>query len=56
MREWNDEIDLPSLQSIVLGSNTLKGDNGDRRKTISDEPFNYKNTLTMRSEREQNDE
>lgn len=50
MREYNDEIDLPSLQSIVLGNNTLEGDNGDRRKTISDEPYNYRNALTMRSE------
>ena len=56
MREWTDEIDLPSLQSIVLGNNTLEGDNGDRRKTIGNPPYNYRNTLTMRSEIEWVDE
>ena len=44
---------MPSLQSIQLRNNALQGDGRDERKTISDEPFNYKNTLTMRSEREQ---
>ena len=41
---------LPQLQSIQLGQWALAGDWGDDRKTISDEPYNYKNILTMRSE------
>ena len=48
MNGWNDDSDLPKLQSIQLGGAALRGD--DDRKTISDEPYNYKNTLTMRSE------
>ena len=50
MSGWIDDSDLPKLQSIELGEDALRGDNGDGQKTISDEPFNYKNTLTMRSE------
>ena len=50
MNGWIDDSDLPKLQSIQLGSWTLRGDIGDDRKTIEDEPYNYKNTLTMRSE------
>ena len=50
MNGWIDDSDLPKLQSIELGTGTLVGDGGDDRKTISDEPYNYKNTLTMRSE------
>ena len=50
MREGSDESDLPALQSIQLGYNALQGDSGDKRKIISEEPYNYKNTLTMRSE------
>ena len=50
MRECNDESDLPVLQSIQLGNNALQGDSGDRRKMITEEPYNYRNTLTMRSE------
>ena len=38
------------LQSIQLGSGSLQGDWRDDRKTISDKPYNYKNTMTMRSE------
>ena len=49
-------VDLPKLQSIIIGKNTLDGDGGDDRKTISEAPFNYKNTLTMRSEIEYVDE
>jgi len=47
---WIDDSDLPELQSIQLGQWALAGDGGDDRKTIGDAPFNYKNTLTMRSE------
>ncbi|KAK8826324.1 hypothetical protein WA538_001464 [Blastocystis sp. DL] len=41
---------LPKLQSIQLGRFALEGDNCDDRKTIGNAPYNYKNTLTMRSE------
>ena len=54
--KWNDHSDLPKLQSVHLDQCALNGDNRDGRKTTSDEPYNYKNTLTMRSEIEWNDE
>ena len=50
MNEWIDDSDLPKLQSIQIGGGALHGDYRDNRKTISDKPYNYKNTLTMRSE------
>ena len=50
MNGWIDDSDLPKLQSILLGYEALEGDAGDDRKTISNKPYNYKNTLTMRSE------
>ena len=50
MNGWIDDSDLPKLQSIQLGANALYGDSRNDRKTISTEPYNYKNTLTMRSE------
>ena len=50
MNGWIDDADLPKLQSILLGLSAFEGDNRDDRKTISTEPYNYKNTLTMRSE------
>ena len=50
MNKWNDDSDLPKLQSIELDWSALEGDGGDDRKTISDEPYNFKNTLTMKSE------
>ena len=50
MNGWIDDSDLPKLQSIQLGGVALDGDDRENRKTISDEPFNFKNTLTMRSE------
>ena len=50
MNDWNDDSDLPQLQSIRLGEFALQGDDGDDRKTISNKPYNYKNTLTMRSD------
>ena len=49
MSEWIDDSDLPQLQSIELGDSALAGDGSDDRKTISVYPYNYKNTLTMRS-------
>ena len=50
MNGWIDDSDLPKLQSIQLGESALEGDSRDDRKTISNEPYNYNNTLTMRSE------
>ena len=50
MRVHADESDLPTLQSIQLGHHALQGESGDRRKTITEPPYNYRNTLTMRSE------
>ena len=50
MNGWIDDSDLPKLQSIQLGSWALAGDGRADRQTINTEPFNYKNTLTMRSE------
>ena len=37
------------LQSIQLDTSALDGDEGDDRKTIRRKPYNYKNTMTMRS-------
>ena len=56
MNEWTDDSDLPKLQSIQLGQEALSGDASDDRKTISEKPYNYKNTLAMRSEVERKDE
>ena len=50
MNGWIDDSDLPKLQSIQLEGYALAGDNGDDRWTISTEPYNFKNTMTMRSE------
>ena len=50
MNGWNDDSDLPKLQFIRFGESALVGDYDDNRKTINNEPYNYKNTLTMRSE------
>ena len=49
MNERIDNSDLPKLQSIHLDEYALQGDDRNDRKTISDEPYNFKNTLTMRS-------
>ena len=56
MNGWIDDSDLPMLQSIQLRYCALHGDGRDDRKTINTEPYNYKNTLTMRSEIERVDE
>ena len=53
---WIDYSDLPILQSIQLATGALLGDYSEDRKTIITEPYNYKNTLTMRSEIEWVDE
>ena len=56
MNGWIDDSDLPMLQSIRLGSWAFRGDSREERTTVNTEPFNYKNTLTMRSEIEWSDE
>ena len=43
-------IDLENLRSISLGERTLQGDLGEHRRGIPNEPFNYLNTLRMKSE------
>ena len=50
MNGWVDDSDVPKLQSIELDYGALYGDDHDNRKTISNPPYNYKNTLTMKSE------
>ena len=50
MNGWIDYLDLATLQSIQLGEDALSGNYRDDRKTISTEPYNYKNTMIMRSE------
>lgn len=42
-------IELPMLESITLNNGALAGDNADERKAIDEEPFDYMNTLLMRS-------
>ena len=49
MSGWINDSDLPKLQSIQLCNSALSGDDRDDRKTISGYPFNFKNTLIMRS-------
>ena len=53
---WFDDSDLPKLQSIQLGDSALCGDCRDDRKTINNGRYYYKNTLTMRSDIEWNNE
>ena len=43
------ELDLPALQSLTLGIYAFDGDFQSNRKGIPMEPFNWKNTLTMKS-------
>ena len=50
MNGWFDYSDLQKLQSIHLFESAIYGDWRDEQKTISDEPYNYNNTLTMRSD------
>lgn len=40
---------LPQLGSITLGWYSMNGCNEDYRKSIEEEPYNYKNTLSMKS-------
>ena len=50
MNGWIDDSDLPKFESILLGYGALAGDGRADRQTIRNPPYNYKNTLTMRSE------
>ena len=50
MNGWIDDSDLPKLQSIELRQGAFEGDDGDDRWTKNDKVYEYKNTLTMRSE------
>ena len=43
------DVDLPQLQSIILDDSALEGDWQKNRKGIEFKPYNYKNTLTMKS-------
>ena len=40
-------LDLPNLQSISLERVAFQGNPGDEYKTIPEEPYNYRNSLTM---------
>ena len=47
--EWMKwEIDLPLLQSVKLGDYAFRGDSN--RKTINEYPYNYNNTMIMKSD------
>lgn len=43
------EVDLTQLQSIELGCDALRGDDRDYRKRIQKEPFEYMNSLRLKS-------
>lgn len=45
----NDHTDLNQLRSINLGVGALAGDGNESQKLVQSEPFNYNNTLLMRS-------
>lgn len=42
-------LDLPSLQSITMKQCAFEGDDNANRKSLLIEPYNYKNSLTMKS-------
>ena len=56
LKGWINDSDLPKVQSIQLGFQALWGDPRDSQKEISEVPFNWKNTLIMRSVIEWNGE
>ena len=49
MNEWCD-VDLGSLEELVMGDNSLLGDNSTSRMTRSEYPYYFNSTLMMRSE------
>ena len=40
-------LDLPSLNSMILDVGSFAGDGSPNRRTISQPPYNFKNTLKM---------
>ena len=44
-----DDLDLPQLHSIELDYCALRGDERDEQKALEEKPYNYKNTLIMKS-------
>ena len=44
-----DDLDLPQLHSIELDYCALRGDERDEQKALKEKPYNYKNTLIMKS-------
>ena len=48
MNGWCD-VDLGSLEELVMGDNALLGDNSVSRMTRSEYPYYFNSTLMMRS-------
>ena len=48
MNGWCD-VDLGSLEELVMGDNALLGDNSTSRMTRSAYPYYFNSTLMMRS-------
>ena len=48
MNGWCD-VDLGSLEEVVMGDNALLGDNSTSRMTSSEYPYYFNSTLMMRS-------
>ena len=46
---WYCYLDLPRLTSILLMRGAFCGDHSDDRQSIDQPPYNYKNSLIMRS-------
>lgn len=44
-----NNADLPRLQALEIHANALSGNNSDEQKSFFVPPYNFKNTLTMRS-------
>ena len=49
MKGRTDNPDLPKLQSIEFDSFACRGDSDSSRQVLKNKPYNYKNTLTMKS-------
>lgn len=49
MKGRTDYQDLLKLQSIELEYSACRGDSDSSRTTMKNKPYNYKNTLTMKS-------
>lgn len=44
-----NNADLPRLQALEIHANALSGNSSDEQKSFFVPPYNFKNTLTMRS-------